>query len=113
MRSRSNSSNKAGKKIIEAKTVFNYSSLETYFELRLQRLRYKSTEKLLKKTKIKNPNLSLKTLFFKKHNRILISTKSDSYKFQHFWKRINNQTKSRAHKKQNQKEVKTSNNFTT
>ena len=56
IKSRSNSSNKAEKQMFEAKTVINYSSLKTSCDLCLQRLSYKSTEKVLKKTKLKNPN---------------------------------------------------------
>ena len=77
MGSCSKSSNKAGKQIIEIKTVINYSSLETGCKLCLQRLSYKSTQKVYKKDK---------------------TQKQRCLKFQHLRKPINNETNSRAHK---------------
>ena len=46
MKSRSNNSFKAEKQIFGSKTVIDYSLLETDCGLCLQRLRYKSIEKL-------------------------------------------------------------------
>ena len=46
MKSRSNNCNKAEKQIFESKSVIKHSSLETVCDLCLQRLSYKSTEKL-------------------------------------------------------------------
>ena len=77
MRFHSNSSNKDGKQIVEAKVFIIFSSLETGCDLCLQRLSNKSTEKLLKKTKLKNPNLFWKSNYFIKYNRLKITTKSD------------------------------------
>ena len=60
MTSGSNSNNKAEKKCLELKPLYklNYSSLGTGCDPCLQRLSYKSTEKLFKKvTKLKNPNV--------------------------------------------------------
>ena len=57
MESRSNNSNKAEKQMFEAKTVINYSSHEKGCDLCLQRLSYKSTEKLLKKDKAQKPEI--------------------------------------------------------
>ena len=78
MKPRSNSSNKAKKQVFEDKIAINYSSLETSCDLCLKRLSYKSTEKLFKKkTKLKNPNLILKTDIFRGHNRLRITAKID------------------------------------
>ena len=77
MRPRSNSSNKAGKRIIEAKTVRNYSSPEMGCDLCLLRLSYKSTEKLFKKAETKKPKFVFENNFFKSHNKLMITTKSD------------------------------------
>ena len=66
MKSRSNNSNKAENPMFEAKTVMNYSSMETGCELCLQRLRYKSTEKLFKKTKAQKPKIVFENGCFKK-----------------------------------------------
>ena len=59
MKCRSNSSNKAKKQWLKLKLVqrLNYSSLEKGFDLSLQRLSYRSTEKNLKMAKLKNPNV--------------------------------------------------------
>ena len=43
--------------MFETKTVINYSSLETLCDLCLQRLSYKSTEKLFKKDKAQKPKI--------------------------------------------------------
>ena len=48
-------------------------------DLSIQRLDFKSTGKNLKKAKLKNPNLFLKTNVFKSHNRHEISTKNGLY----------------------------------
>ena len=64
MKSRSESSNKAGKQIIEAKTVINYSSMEMGRDLCLQRLSYKSTEKLFK-VEAQKPEYIFEKLFFR------------------------------------------------
>ena len=55
MKSRSNHSTKAEKQIFEAETVINYSSLKTSCDLCLQRLSYKSIEKLFEKYKAQKP----------------------------------------------------------
>ena len=115
-------SNKAEKKMSEAKTVINYRSLETGCDLCLQRLSYKSSENYLKKTKLKDPKLFLKTDIFNSQNTLKITTKSngsqleateatETNKLQHLRKPIgsvNNETKWRAQKKQTHKEAKTS-----
>ena len=104
LKSRSNSCSKAEKQKFEAKTVIKYSSLETVCDLCLQRLSYKSTEKLnfFEKTKIENPILLLKTDIPKSHNRLRITTKSNELSFKNLRRPIgpvNNETTSRAHKK--------------
>ena len=76
MKSRSNNCNKAEKQMFEAKTVIKYSSLETGFDLCLQRLSYKSTEKrLITRKKLKNLKLFVKTDILKSHNRLRITKK--------------------------------------
>ena len=65
MRSGSSSSNKARKQINDAKTVIIISSMETGCYLCLQRLSYKSTEKLFKKDLAQKPKFIFKNIFFK------------------------------------------------
>ena len=68
--------------MFEAKIVINYSSLETGCDLCLQRLRYKSAEKLFKKDEAqKKTNLFLRTDIFKNQNRLRIRTKSNGLSF--------------------------------
>ena len=76
-----NNSNKAEQLMFEAKSVTDYSSLERGCDQRLQRLSYKSTEKLFKKDKAQKPTLFLKTDILKFHNRLSITTKSDGLNF--------------------------------
>ena len=75
MKFRSNNIEKAEKQMLEAKTILNYSSLETGCDLCLQRLSCKSIEKLLKKYKAQNPKLFQKTNIFKRHHRLKITIK--------------------------------------
>ena len=72
---RSNSSSKAGKQIIEVK-----ASLETGCALCLQKLSYKSTEKLIKKDEARKPKLIFVNNFFQKSKQTYnkwITTKND------------------------------------
>ena len=69
MKSRSNSSNKAEKQVCEVKTVIKikYSSLKTGCDLCLERLSYKTTKKLFKKTdKAQKPKYVFKKPIFSK-----------------------------------------------
>ena len=66
MKFRSSNSNKVEKQMFESKTVLNYSSLETVCYLYLQRLSYKSIEKLLKKYKAQKPKIILTNRYFQK-----------------------------------------------
>ena len=63
MKSRSNHSNKAEKPMFEAETVINYSSLKTGCDLCLQRLSYKSIEKLFEKYKTQKPKIILENRY--------------------------------------------------
>ena len=80
MKCRRNSINKVEKQMFEAKIFIKkkYSPVKTGCDLCLQRLIKKPTKKLFKNmTRLKNPNMFLKTNIFKSHNRLKISTKSD------------------------------------
>ena len=55
MKSGSISGHRAGKQMFETKIFKNFSSLETGCELCLQRLSYKSTEKLFEEDKAQKP----------------------------------------------------------
>ena len=66
MKSRSNNSNKAEQKKFEAETVMNHSSLEMGLDMCLQRLSYKSTEKLFKKNNAQKPKIILENSYFQK-----------------------------------------------
>ena len=61
-----NDSNKAKQLMFEAKTVIDYRSLETGCDLCLQRLSYKSTEKLFQKDKAQKPNIVFENRYFQK-----------------------------------------------
>ena len=102
MKSRSNNSNKTEKKMFDAKTVINNSSLETGCDLCLQRLSHKSTEKLNKKTQSsKTQNYFWKQTFSKITTDLGLQQKQ-RIKFQHLRKPVgpvSHETKSRAHKK--------------
>ena len=69
MRSCSNRSNKTRKQTIEAKTGISYSSLETGCDLCLQRLSYKSSEKLIKKDEAQTPKSIFKNSFVQKSHQ--------------------------------------------
>ena len=77
MKSRSNSSPKADKKICEIETSTNsiYSSLETGCDLYLHRLSYQSIEEKFLIANLENMNMSLKTNIFQSHSRHKVSTK--------------------------------------
>ena len=66
MKSRSNNSNKAENQMFEAKTVINYRSLETGCDLRLQKLSYKSIERLFIKYKAQKHKIILENRYFQK-----------------------------------------------
>ena len=99
MKSLCNNCDKAEKQLFEAKTVINYSSLGTGCDLCLQRVSYKSAKNYLKMTKLKNPNLFLKTDNFKIHNILRITTNSNgsniSTKYQHHMTLSNGPTKNK------------------
>ena len=64
MKSRSNSINNAEKQLFESETVIKYSLLEMVCDLCLQRLSYKSTEKLFKKNKAQKPKIIIENRYF-------------------------------------------------
>ena len=116
MKFRSKKIDKAEKQMLEAKTVINYSSLETGCDLCLQRLSCKSIEKLFKKYKAQNPKLFQKTDIFESHNRLRIKIKKGYLYFNTSGSQLDRLIMRLCHeptKKQIQKEAKTSNNFTT
>ena len=66
------------------------------------RLSYKWTEKVFKKDEAQKLKIILKSKIFKKYNRLRITTKNDGLSFKNSGRSIgsvNNETKSRAHKK--------------
>ena len=102
MKSRSNNSNKAEKKMFEAKTVINYISLETGCDLCLQRLSYNLTGKIFKKNKAQKPKIIFENRYFQKPQQTKDYNKKRRFTFQHPRKPIGpvfNKIKSRAHKK--------------
>ena len=77
MISRRSSANKAERKWLKINNLLglNYSSVEAGYDLSLQKLGYKWTEKHLRKAKHKIPNMFSNTNDFKCHNRRKVSTK--------------------------------------
>ena len=71
MKSRISNSIKAEKQMFEAKTVINYSSLETGCDLCLQRLSFKSTENLFRKDKAQKPKIIFENRYFQKSQQTL------------------------------------------
>ena len=100
MKSCSNSSNKAEKQMFEVKTVIEIKLWTCGLWPLFTKLCYKSTGKLIKKmTKIRNPIIFFKTIFFKSHNRIKFSPDSDDLNCNNTRSTlVNKETKSRPHK---------------